>query len=1040
MFLSDFAVRRPVATSCLIIGLTILGINAYRKMGLEMMPKVDIPYITVVTVYPGASPEELELDVAKRIEDTVSSIEGLKHVSSVCMENVCQTLLEFELSVDIDIAATDVREKIDLIRSELPEDVEDPIIQKFDVNARPIATLALTGTTPIDELYDYADNELRDRLSVVEGVANVDLIGGAKREVHVELDREKLAARGLSSMQVVEAVKAGVRTIPSGRVREGGIEYSVKFDAEYDDLRQLADLEVANQEGRRCYLRDVGRVVMSTEEVRQAARLDGQPCIAIRVVKKADANAVEVVRNLRRAVERLNRELPASMQLVWLRDDGTFIEAMNQDAWTNVGVGILLTAGILFLFLYELRSLVIVGITMPLTIVISLFFMQAIGYTLNTSTLIAIGLSVGILVTNSIVVLEAIISRLQKTGDPKESARLGASEVFIAVLASALTNVVVLFPLGAMSTRVGMFMGPLAWTMVVMTVVSLGISFTLTPMLCSLLLKPRRPDARSPLLWLERGFNRFLDGLIELYRRILAFMERHRWAAVGLVLAVLVMMVHAVWLGGRLGTGFFTETDQGDLYVRMEFPTRYDLNATLERVLEAERRLKDMPEMQHMLTFVGRAEAVLGQTSEGVYLAQIQMMFSQRTERQLTIYDLMDEVRRRIVPFPDANVLVSIPSIMGGQSNPVDMEIVGVDLKELDRLALVSLETAKKIPGILTPDTSVRPPKPELRIRPRREILADLQTPAVGVGLTLRGNLEGLKAGTFKSRQTARNYDIVVKFIEREGKDQVANFAFPGAEGHALVLATLGKVSEQAAPIQIIRKDKERVTKLTAQLAPTLPLGKAVQILSQDLNSQIAFPPGYRYQFTGLYEVMSEGLGGLLEAGLISVLLVFLSLAAIIESFRRTFLVLVTIPLALIGTTWALGLAGISFEIFVVASIVMMTGIVVNNAILIIDRFQVLVDQGTPRHQAMIQAACDQFRPVVMITLAAVLGMAPLALGRGIGAETRVGVGVATIGGILVSGILTQFLLPVIYDLMTRGGEHHPASAAASTEPPETVS
>ncbi|HOM18034.1 MAG TPA: efflux RND transporter permease subunit, partial [Thermoguttaceae bacterium] len=615
MFLSDFAVRRPVATSCLIIGLTILGINAYRKMGLEMMPKVDIPYITVVTVYPGASPEELELDVAKRIEDTVSSIEGLKHVSSVCMENVCQTLLEFELSVDIDIAATDVREKIDLIRSELPEDVEDPIIQKFDVNARPIATLALTGTTPIDELYDYADNELRDRLSVVEGVANVDLIGGAKREVHVELDREKLAARGLSSMQVVEAVKAGVRTIPSGRVREGGIEYSVKFDAEYDDLRQLADLEVANQEGRRCYLRDVGRVVMSTEEVRQAARLDGQPCIAIRVVKKADANAVEVVRNLRRAVERLNRELPASMQLVWLRDDGTFIEAMNQDAWTNVGVGILLTAGILFLFLYELRSLVIVGITMPLTIVISLFFMQAIGYTLNTSTLIAIGLSVGILVTNSIVVLEAIISRLQKTGDPKESARLGASEVFIAVLASALTNVVVLFPLGAMSTRVGMFMGPLAWTMVVMTVVSLGISFTLTPMLCSLLLKPRRPDARSPLLWLERGFNRFLDGLIELYRRILAFMERHRWAAVGLVLAVLVMMVHAVWLGGRLGTGFFTETDQGDLYVRMEFPTRYDLNATLERVLEAERRLKDMPEMQHMLTFVGRAEAVLGQTS-----------------------------------------------------------------------------------------------------------------------------------------------------------------------------------------------------------------------------------------------------------------------------------------------------------------------------------------------------------------------------------------------------------------------------------------
>jgi len=1041
MFLSDFAVRRPVATSCLIIGLTILGVNAYRKMGLEMMPKVDIPYITVVTVYPGASPEELELDVAKRIEDAVSSIEGLKHVSSVCMENVCQTLLEFELSVDVDIAATDVREKIDLIRSELPEDVEDPIIQKFDINARPIATLALVGNVPLDELYDYADNQLRDRLSVVEGVANVDLIGGAKREVHLELDREKLAARGLSTMQVVEAVKAGVRTIPSGRVREGGIEYSVKFDAEYEDLAQLANLEIANQEGRRCYLRDVGQVVMSTEEVRQAARLDGKPCIALRVVKKADANAVEVVRNLRRAVQRINRDLPATMQLVWLRDDGTFIEAMNQDAWTNVGIGILLTAGILFLFLYELRALLIVSITMPLTIVIGLFFMQAIGYTLNTPTLIAIGLSVGILVTNSIVVLEAIVSRFQKTGDPKESARLGAAEVFTAVLASALTNVVVLFPLGAMRTRVGMFMGPMAWTMVILTVVSLGISFTLTPMLCSLMLKPRRPGTGGLLVWMQQGFDRFLAGIVEAYRRILAFMERRRWAAVGLILAVLAMMVHAVWLGGRLGTGFFTETDRGDIYVRMEFPTRYDLKTTLERVQEAERRLQDMPELKHMLTFVGRAEAILGQTSEGVYLAQIQMMFSQRTERQLTIYDLMDEVRRRIVPFPDANVLVSIPSIMGGQSNPVEMEIAGVDLKELDRLALASLETAKTIPGILTPDTSVRPPKPELRIRPRREILADLQTPAVGVGLTLRGNLEGLKAGTFKSRQTARNYDIVVKFIEREGKDQVASFAFPGAEGHALVLATLGQVTEGSAPIQIIRKDKERVTKLTAQLDPTLPLGKAVQILSQELDNQVAFPPGYRYQFAGMYEVMQEGLGGLVEAGLIAMLLVFLSLAAIIESYRRTFLVLVTVPLALIGTTWALALAGISFEIFVVASIVMMIGIVVNNAILIIDRFQVLLEQGVPRHQAMIQAACDEFRPVVMITVAAVLGMMPLALGRGIGAETRVGVGVASIGGILVSGILTQLLLPVIYDLLTRrGDEHPPAPAAASTQPEETVS
>ncbi|MEJ5341455.1 MAG: efflux RND transporter permease subunit [Thermogutta sp.] len=1030
MTIADFAVRRPVATSCLIIGLTLLGLNAFRRMGLELMPKVDIPYITVVTVYPGASPEELEIDVAKRIEDAVSSIEGLKHVSSVCMENVCQTLLEFEMGVDVDIAATDVREKIDLIRSELPEDVEDPIIQKFDINAKPVATMALIGDVPIDELYDYADNELRDRLTVIQGVADVQLIGGAKREVHLELDRDKLAARGLTTMDVVKAVQSGVKTIPAGRIREGGTEYSVKFDADYETIAGLNDLEIANQEGRRCYLRDVGRAILATEEVRQRATLDNKPCIAIKVVKKADANPVAVANAVKKAIDRLNRELPAGMKLIWVSDDATFIEAMNADAWKNVGIGIVLTAAILFFFLYEVRSLLIVSITMPLTIIIGLFFMQAVGYTLNTSTLIAIGLSVGILVTNSIVVLEAIIKRLDELGDPKEAARLGANEVFIAVLASAVTNVVVLFPLAVMKTRVGLFIAPLAMTMFILTLVSLFISFTLTPMLCSLILKPRTGQRRSLLRRLAEAFDRVLAANVAVYRQLLRFTEHHPVVGALVLLAVIGMLVHSFWVAGKLGTGFFTETDRGEVYVRLEFPTYYDLAATTAKIQEAQDRLKDVPELKHILTTIGKAEAVLGQSSEGVYLGQMLLVFSQRTERKQTIYELMDIVNHRLQNFPDARIVVSQASLAGGQSTPVEMEISGQDLRELDQLALASLRVAREIPGVLSPDTSVRDPKPEIRIRPRRPILADIQSPAVGLGLTLRGNLEGIKAGTFKSRQTARNYDIVVKFKEEEGKDQVAGFLFPGAEGHAVILATLGTVEERRVPIQIVRKDKQRIAKVTAQLAPDLPLGKAAQLISQEVDRQVQMPPGYRYNFGGIYETMQEGLGGLFEAFIISVVLVFLSLAAIIESYKRTFLVLVTVPLALIGTFWALGLTGQSLDIFAVMGIVMMTGIVVNNAILIIDQFNVLLTQGVPRHQAMIQAACDRFRPIVMITLAAVLGMLPLALGRGIGAEPRVGVGVATVGGILVSGVLTQIVIPILYDVATRRGNNSRTAAA----------
>jgi HAE1 family hydrophobic/amphiphilic exporter-1 len=1018
VILSDAAVRRPIAMGSLIIGLALLGFNAYRKMGLELMPKMDAPFVTIITVYPGASPEELETDVAKRIEDEVVAIDGLKHVSSTCMENACQTLLEFEMEVNVDVAATDVREKIDLIRSEFPEDVEDPIIQKFDINAKPIVNMALTGSVPLDELYDYADNTLSDRITVIPGVAEVQLIGGAEREVHVELDRDKLAARGLSSIQVVEAIRQAVRTIPSGRVRDDRSEYSVKFDADFDSVRGLADLEVANDQGRRCLIRDIGRVEMSTEEVRQVATIDGAPCVAIKVVKKADANAVRVANAVRGAMGQLETELPGGMELIWFDDDGRFIEANNESAWINVFQGILLTAAILFLFLYNLRSLFVVAVTMPLTIIVGLFFMQMVGYTLNTSTLIAIGMSVGILVTNSIVVLEAIVKRLDATGDPKEASRLGAKEAFIAVLASAGTNMVVLFPLASMKSKIGMFIGPLAMTMFIMTVVSLFISFTLTPLLCSVILKPRREGSRSPLALMERGWNWGFERVVGVYRMLLQFNERHRWAAIFTIVAVIGLFVHAMRVAGTLGSSAFAESDMGRLYVRLEFPTRYNLQETARRVKQAEDRLTGLPEMTHVLTTIGKVEAILGQSSEGVYLAQIQLKFSERDERDLSIDELMEMVRRRMEGYPDAIIAVSQPSIIGGQNNPVELEIAGDELKTLDALALRTLGYARELPGFLDPDTTVRPTKPEIRIEPRRPVLSDLHAPVVGLGMALRANLEGIEAGTFK--QNARNYDIVVKFIEEAGKKQIDEFLFPGADGYPVLLASISKVVDGEMPIQIVRKDKQRIAKLTSQLAPELALGNAVSKISSDIDERGNFPPGYTYTFGGMVEMMEEAQAGLGEAGLIAIILMVLTLSAIMESFRQPVLILVTLPLALIGTAWALAIAGESFSIFVIMGMVMMVGIVVNNAILIMDQFNVHVREGVPRHKAMITAACERFRPIVMITFAAVLGMLPLALGKGIGAEMRNGVGIASVGGILVSGVLTLIVVPILYDLSTR--------------------
>ena len=1018
MFLSDASVRRPVAMGCLIIGLTLLGLNAWRKMGLELMPKMDAPFITVTTIYPGASPEQIETDVAKRIEDQVVAIDGLKHVSSACMENVCQTFLEFELDVDVDIAATDVREKLDLVKADFPEDVEDPKILKFDINATPVAHLALTGDATLAELYDFADNTLRDRLTVISGVADVELIGGAEREVHVMLDRDTLVAKGLSSMDVVTAIQSSVRNIPSGRVQEAGREYTVKFDAEYKTVAEIEGLEVTNEDGRRTYLRDVGRVVMTTEELRQKARIDGRPCVYIKVKKKAEGNAVRVVNRVRGAMDGLNAELPGGMELVWVVDDGGFIEASVRSAWGNVGQGILLTAAILFFFLYNIRSTVVVVITMPLTILIGLFLMQMAGFTLNTSTLIAIGMSVGILVTNSIVVLEAITKRLNQTGDPKEASRLGAKEVTIAVLASAGTNIVVLFPIAVMGSKVGMFVRPLAWSMLIMTAVSLFISFTLTPLLCSILLKPVAQDRRGLLAAMEAGFNRGLNGVIAAYRSVLSFNERHRWAALGVLVLTLAMLVHAMSLTGGIGFGLFMNPDKATLYVKLEYPTDYDLERTVTRVSDVEERLRDVPELKHILSSVGKVEGMIGQSTEGVYLAQILLTFSDRDARAMTIDDLASEVRARLVGYPECILTVTQPSMIGGQDQDIELEIAGAELTTLDDLALATEERAEEIPGYEDPDTTVRPGKPELAVLPDRAVLADLGISAVGLGMTLRANLEGLEAGTFKRGD--RNYDIVVELADEKGKAQVEQFMFPAAPGQPMLLTNLARVNERIAPIQITREDKRRVSKVFANLGPELPLGTAVDSLGAKIDEGQYFPPGYEYEFTGMYEMMGEMQAEFGEAMLTAVVLVILTLAAILESFKQPWLILVTLPLALIGVLWALAIGGESLDMFVILGIVMMIGIVVNNAILIMDQFNVHVTEGVPRHKAMITASCERFRPIIMITLAAVLGMLPLAVGRGIGAEMRNGVGIASVGGILVSGLLTLIVMPILYDLFTR--------------------
>jgi len=1018
MFLSNASIKRPIAMLCLLIGLSLLGINSYRKLGVELFPKIDMPYITIVTVYPGASPEQLEIDVAKKIENQVSSIAGLKHITSSCMENVVNTLLEFELGVDVDLAATDVREKIDMIKNEFPEGVEDPKIIKFDVNAKPIINIALTGAKPIEELYDYADNVLRDKFSNISGVADVSLLGGKKLEVQILLDREKLAARGLTSFDVVNVIKTNVRTIPAGRIKDKTLEYSIEFKGEFDKVEDIGNLEIANNSGQRCYLRDIAVIKLKAGEERQRAYINGKQAVVLRIIKKSDGNAVKIVYKVKEMFDKISGQLPQGMELIWAQDDGNYIESTVNDAWNNVFQGILLTAAILFLFLYNLRSLIIVAVSMPLTIIIGLFFMQVLNFTLNISTLLAIGMSVGILVTNSIVVLEAIITKFNEIGDAKRAALEATAEVAIAVIASAATNLVVLFPIAMLSSMVGLFLRPLALTMLIMTIVSLFISFTLTPILAMWLLKK---DSKQNFIIskLEKIWNIGFEKFLNLYRVFLILTIRRKIISIIILIAVFIFFLYSLKKFPSLGFSFVAKTDMAQMVVKLEFPTYYNIEQTTLRVKEVEELLsKTTPELKNILTFIGKVEGIIGQSSEGVYLAQINLILTDKDKRNLTLTDIQNIIRPKLQNLTDCIATISTPAPVGGVSSDLELELSGPSLEKLDELAVRLKDQLTTLKGIKDIDVSTRPGKLKIRITPKRAVLSDLRTPANNLAYLLRANIEGLTAAAFKRGD--RSYDINVKLSEETGKTQIQNFLLPGREGKSITINNVANIDEIISPIQITRKDKQRISKLYANLNQDLPLGLAAIKISEIIKEKLNLSAEYNFNFTGMYERMAEGQKSIGEAFIIAIILLVLSLAAILESYKQPFIIMLTLPLTLPGVYIALKLAGLSISVFVSMSIVMLIGIVVNNAILIISEYNNLLQKGLPKGAAMTKASVSQCRPIIMITLAAVLGMLPLALGTGIGSELRNDIGMASVGGILVSGILTMIVIPLVVNLIVK--------------------
>ncbi len=1025
MFLSDISLKRPIAMTVVLLVLALFGFLAWRTAGVDLVPLVDVPYVTVTVVYPGATPEEIETAVVRKIEDAVSQVDGLKHMTATCANNFCQVMLEFHLDRDVDTVATDVREKIDLIVNDLPSGAEKPNVAKFDVNATPVVTMALTSssakTVENGDLYDYADNRLSSRFSSLPGVASVELIGGEKREVVVEVDRRKLAAKGLTLAEVVGKVGKGNIKIPSGEIDEAGRSAALTFDAEAKEPSELGAIELGRPGGAKVYLRDVAKFHFGTKRAESLAYFNGEPAVVLKITKKGEANAAKVVDLVRRAAEKAKAELPAGMSLNWVRDDGAYVHATVRGGFDSIWQGILLTGAILVLFLSEWSSALVAFVSIPVTIIIALIVFPFFDCTFNLVTMSAVGISSGILVANSIVVLENIAARFQRGGDGgvKSTVAKAAGQVAVAVCASALTNIVVFLPIATMKTLAGRFFVPFAIVITAATFASLFVSFTLTPILSSMF-AGRGAGVNRALSFVLAPWNACYNATARFYRATLFPVLRH---PVLLITAVAVLSAAGfAYLVPGLQLDFIPTMDKGEMTVRLEYPADTALEKTAARTLELARKigsLKDSagdPLAQSVTISVGKTQGILGAVSQGAYLAEIAVKLKDMTARRETIQDVAERLRDVCREEPDVIWSALVPLVIGGSAQSAEFRILGDDFDTLNAAGLATARDAAADPSCADVSHSIRIGRPETRLYPKRAVLNDLGVTPDALGTSLRASFAGLKCSRFTKGD--RSYDVRVRFAEEDGFSQVDALNFPGADGVPFALDSVARKERVMKPVQIVRSMKRRAVTVYANNARGYGLGTTLGVLRAAAGKHL--PPGYETTVGGTAEYMDETFGEFALVTSVAIILTYLLLAAIMESWTMPFVVLFTVPFAYLGMFAALWVTHTTFTVFGLLAGIMLVGVVVNAAILIVDERTMLLGRGIAPRAATLKASAAKFRPVLMSSAASLFGMLPMALGSGLGSELRAAIGIGSVGGILLSAVVSLYLIPALTSLARR--------------------
>lgn len=1018
MKIADISIKRPSIVIVVFTALTLLGLMSYNSLNYELLPKFSPPVISISTIYPGASPSEVENTVTKKIEDAVASLENIKTIQSTSFESLSLIVVELQTNADVDIALNDAQRKINAILADLPEDVKAPSLAKFSLDDMPIMTLSATAEMDDVAFFDLIDKQIQPQLSRVSGVAQVNIIGGQEREIKVNLNASKMEAYKLSILQVQQTILASNLDFPTGSVKTMDQDILVRLSGKFKTVDELRELVVSTgKDGAQVRLKDIADVQDAQKEVEKIARYNNKNAIILQVLKQSDANAVEVSTGIQSEIAKLeNTYEENALSLTVANDSSTYtLESANAVIF-DLFLAIVLVALVMLFFLHSFRNAVIVMVAIPVSLIATFIGINMFGYTLNLMSLLGLSLVVGILVDDAIVVIENIYRHMEMGKNKVRASIDGAKEIGFTVVSITMVIVVVFLPIALSDGMVSNILRQFCVVIVISTLLSLVVSFTIVPLLTSRFGKLDRVSGNTLsgkfILWFERQIHNFTDQVTS----ILKWSLNNKIVTLFSVLAIFLSSFLLV-AKGFIGFEFFAEGDRGEFLVQIELPKDASIEQTNAITREVESLLNDKKEIESTITTVGQSSDGFGAALSTAYKSEITVKLIDKKYREddSKIYaaKLKRELEGQVVGVKFKTVPISIVGF--AEQAPIEMVVLGPDLDSVMVYAEEVLGELRAISGVTESKLSVESGNPEISVEVDRDKMTALGLNLQMLGATMQTAFNGNTDG--KYRQGDYEYDINIKFddYDRRDIDNVSNLLVTNDKGELIKLSQFATITESSGPSQLERQDKSTSVKVQSQV-----VGRDANSVIQEWTSKIESieaPRGVSYEWGGAMADQEEGFGTLGTALLISILLVYFIMVALYDSFVYPFVVMFSIPLSLIGALLALALTDNTLNIFTILGLIMLVGLVAKNAIILVDFTNHLKAEGKSTREALILANRARLRPILMTTIAMVFGMLPIALATGASAEWKNGLAWVIIGGLVSSLFLTLIVVPVVYQI-----------------------